>query len=879
VILYGRCYERESVPYKAFDSVVDALSQHLRRLDRAAVEALLPHDIVALARLFPVLRQVPAVTRARRAVLEIPDSQERRRRAFAALRELFVRLVDRSTVVVVMDDLQWGDVDSAALLTDLMKPPDSPAMLVIGCYRTEESKTSDLLSVLLPLRESPAAAALRKMDIAVGELATAEAQALATELLGGPDDRGRAQAIARESQGNPFLIDALSRFGSPDPSGALLDEVIRRRAAELAEPARRLLDVVAVAGRPIALGAAFHAAALEHEGDAALAALRSVHFVRTRRSPGGDEVETYHDRLRTAVIAGLEPEELRRVHERLALSLLASGRADSERVAEHFREAGHLQQAADHAAAAADVAAGALAFDRAARLYRAALELRRPKPGEMHALRVRLGDALASAGRGREAAEAYLEATAGSGAAEEVDLTRRAAHQLLIAGHVEEGVRLVKEVLTRVGISMPGTTRGTLVSLLLRRAFLRLRGTRFRRRDAARVPAWDLLRIDTCWSAAVGFGLLDFIRSAEFQARGMQLALRAGEPHRVARSLALEANLLGLGGTRTRARVARLIAAANALATELGDEHALGMAAMSEGIAAWVQGRWKEARRLCDEAAVVLRERCVNASWEAAVAEMYALAALFMLGEIEELTRRLPHLLARAEDRGNRLMAVHLRVGYFSHAVWLAADDPEAARREIADGLAMRTGNAFDFGQIWLRGARRDIALYTGEGLETAAPMDEGWRPVARALDRFPQAGLILSLFSRARRRVALAAAATTPEARAAHLDQAERQARDLERPRTPWGNAFALLVRGGASATRGRREKALAEVTEAASRLAAVDMALFAAAARRCRGELLGGEEGRALVTEAEAWMTAQSIRRPDRMTRMLAPGSWRAD
>jgi eukaryotic-like serine/threonine-protein kinase len=877
VILYGRCYERESVPYKAFDSVVDALSQHLRRLERGAVEALLPHDIVALARLFPVLRQVPAVTRARRAVLEIPDSQELRRRAFGALRELFVRLVDRSPVVVVMDDLQWGDADSAALLADLMKPPDSPAMLLIGCYRSEESETSDLLSVLLPLRESPPAASLRRMDIAVGELAADEAQALAAELLGGGHDSGRAQAIARESQGNPFLVDALSRFGRDEPSGALLDEVIRRRAADLPEPARRLLSVVAVAGRPIDLGAAFHAAALEHESDAALGLLRSVHFVRTRRSTGWDEVETYHDRLRAAVVAGLAADELHHLHERLALALQASGRADPERLAEHFREAGHLHQAADHFVAAATAAANALAFDRAARLYRMALALG-PTPGDVHDLRVRLGDALASAGRGREAAEAYLEAATGGDAAERIDLRRRAAHQLLIAGHVEEGLALVKDVLASVGISMPVTTGRALVSLMLRRAVLRLRGTRFRRRDAGRVPAWDLLRIDTCWSVAVGFGLIDVIRSAEFQTRSLQLALRAGEPYRVARSLALEALFVALSGPRARARVDRLLASAGALAADLGHDHAIGLVAMAEGLSAWVQGRWKDARRLCDEAASILRERCVGATWETDNAEMYALASLFMLGEIEELSRRLPRLVARAEERGNLYAVRYLRVAGFSHVAWLAADDPEGARRELAQGVAP-SGKVFEFSQIWLRGAQRDIALYSGEGLDEQAPLKEGWRRPARALDRFPQAGLILSLFSRARRHVALAAAAETPAPAArSHLAQAEHYAGRLRSERTAWGDGLALLVRAGTRATSGDRERALADVTEAASRLADADMALIAAAASRCRGELLGGEAGRALVAEADAWMATQSIKRPDRMARMLAPGAWRS-
>src|SRR6185503_16295035 len=54
VVLAGRCYERESVPYKAVDTVVDALCQHLLALPADEVVTVLPDDAALLATLFPV---------------------------------------------------------------------------------------------------------------------------------------------------------------------------------------------------------------------------------------------------------------------------------------------------------------------------------------------------------------------------------------------------------------------------------------------------------------------------------------------------------------------------------------------------------------------------------------------------------------------------------------------------------------------------------------------------------------------------------------------------------------------------------------------------------------------------------------------------------
>ncbi|MBI2185958.1 MAG: protein kinase [Acidobacteria bacterium] len=368
VVLAGRCYEREAVPYKALDSLVDALSLYLVGLSPSQVDAVLPRDVSALARVFPVLRRVDAVAYARQRAADIPDAQEVRRRAFQAFRELIGRIADRQPLLLFIDDVHWGDADSAALLTEMLRPADRPALLLLATYRSREALASPIVEAL---QATAATSAVDLRDLRLGELTAGESQQLARALLQTRElspQSSRAEALARESAGNPFFLHELvqdvqaadapvAASADHDAGDVTLERVIHRRIGRLPSTARRLVEALAVFGRPVDVMLAGRAADVEAQALDALVMLRGASLVRQ-----------------------------------------AAGRAVE-----------------------------ALAFDRAAALYRDALDLLPAQAPARHRLAVSLGDALARAGRGRDAAQVFLAAAPGAEPTEALELTRRAA--------------------------------------------------------------------------------------------------------------------------------------------------------------------------------------------------------------------------------------------------------------------------------------------------------------------------------------------------------------------------------------------------------------------------------------------------------------------
>src|SRR5262249_14957089 len=129
VILEGRCHAQDGIPYKALDGLMDALGRHLHRLTAPEVEAVLGADREVLATVFRVLRNAAALAPGPLAPIVAPDAAELRERLMLAVKGMLTRLATRSPLVLFIDDLHWGDTDSAAILAGVLTPRDAPALL------------------------------------------------------------------------------------------------------------------------------------------------------------------------------------------------------------------------------------------------------------------------------------------------------------------------------------------------------------------------------------------------------------------------------------------------------------------------------------------------------------------------------------------------------------------------------------------------------------------------------------------------------------------------------------------------------------------------------------------------------------------------------
>jgi hypothetical protein len=364
VVWSGRCHERESIPFKAVDMLMDDASRFLARLEDRELEELLPADTDLLARTFPVLERVERIARLPLRSFEMLTPANRRKALFAAFRELVRRVSRTRPMLLLVEDLQWADADGQEMLRELLVPPDDAPILFVGTIRTNEPTL--LPSALVRGVTGISTLALQPLD-------GADAHALVEALWPGADPRDVRRVIS-QAGGHPLFMRelCLSRVASRDALG----DALRGRAEAMPHAARALLEVIAIAGDAMPQELAGQAAGLKWaETESSLALLRAAQLARTVGLRRTDLVEIAHDRVREAVIATVLLPARKRIHRALAETLDPWPRMPARALAEHWIEAGEPDQALEKLLEGASRASQALAFGQAISLYRLALPL------------------------------------------------------------------------------------------------------------------------------------------------------------------------------------------------------------------------------------------------------------------------------------------------------------------------------------------------------------------------------------------------------------------------------------------------------------------------------------------------------------------------
>jgi serine/threonine protein kinase len=866
IVLRARCYEREELPYKAVDPLIDALSSHLITLDGERVRALVPTSIRYLAALFPALRQVRVIEALCGEALEVTDPRERRRLAFRAFRELCRRLALQRPLVLFIDDLQWGDRDSAPLFQELVTQPYAPAVLVVCAYRGEDEKRSPLIA-LLKSTHALDASLLRLVEVKVGALAFADAKRVALGLLqDAPGAETAAELIAREALGSPFFVRELAGYVSEHGLAAAarvrLDTVIQAQLDALLRESRDLLSIIAVAGRPVA-----HAtiSAASHLGSALFKALRDLEgrrLVLTTRSDLGERVECYHDRIREAAYQSLSKGHVQALHRALAEALEGEEPEDSDALLEHWRGAGERDKALHYALRGAERSEAALAFTRAADLYREALSLVAAGDAQARTLQERLGHALMLAGRGPEAALAFQELLVGATPAEVIKFRMLAVTQLLRGGKIVAGFEQLANADDLFGVRFPESQAKALVMLVARRMRIRVRGDQIVIRAAAQPDGVQKERLDAMWEVAAALSSADWARGSVYGAELMLRATDSGDPSHIAGACGLEAVVAA--AANKPARVQRMLELAERASDSTGQLDLIGRVRGMRAVTLQLQGHWCDSVRLARESQD-LQRRAARVTWDHTIMIWWEITSAAFAGYISDLATTVPEALRDADARGDVFAATSFRTHRCCWA-WLALDRPSVAELHVDVAEREWTPTGYQFQHWHMAYSRSEIDLYRGTPQRSLERVTRDW-PRGRLL-RKVRAVHVDMLYTRAR----LALAVAREERRSSLLSLALGDARALLREDMLWSQALGNLLLAGAASFDSRSE-ALRLLVLAEAQFAAADMLLHVELARARRGELFGGREGEQLTAAALEKVRALGVTRPEAFLQMLAP------
>jgi len=276
-------------------------------------------------------------------------------------------------LLLVLDNVQWGDQETLAFLAHLLGRAGVAPVLVVATARDGPGAVDEWFPRVL--------ATGLASELALGPLDGVATARLATAVAGRPpDDAGALHAV---TGGLPLHVVEAAR-GAGDrgrPARGDLAGMLRARLEEVSPTARDVAVLAAAVGREFTL--ALLVEACELEAEAVVGALDELWRRRiVRETATGYDFS--HDLLREAAEALASPPTRWLLHRRLGRALEALHADDldavSARLARHHARGGRPEQAVAAYRRAAHVAASRFAHGEEIRLLREALVLVRALP-------------------------------------------------------------------------------------------------------------------------------------------------------------------------------------------------------------------------------------------------------------------------------------------------------------------------------------------------------------------------------------------------------------------------------------------------------------------------------------------------------------------
>ena len=281
---------------------------------------------------------------------------------------------------LLLDDVQWCDLDTLVWLELCLYLGADAPLLVITTMRSEEVHDNpDLVALLGRLRASGTV-----VDVDLGPLREDQTAELATLLLGPDVDTSSVARLQALAGGFPlFVVEAArsrphEREADLDARGSpRVQAVLAGRFTQLSAGAQDLAGLAAAIGRDFSLD--LLAEASDMEADGVVDALDELWRRRLVREQSATTYDFSHDLLRAAAYDKLSPPQQRRLHRRVAqaLALLHADGLDAVagQIADQYDRGGLGTRAVPFYERAVEEAARVFAYRQAVQLAERALSL------------------------------------------------------------------------------------------------------------------------------------------------------------------------------------------------------------------------------------------------------------------------------------------------------------------------------------------------------------------------------------------------------------------------------------------------------------------------------------------------------------------------